>query len=57
MAVYGTILIGVVQVIMTFVSLALIERAGRRILLLVGIWGMSFFCFALAITRIFGVSI
>lgn len=39
-ATYCSILLNVVNLLMTFVSLGLIERAGRRILLLIGLIGM-----------------
>ena len=48
-------MLSVIQVIMTFVSMALIEKAGRRILLLVGLSGMCLLSFGLAISRILSV--
>ena len=54
-AVYATIMLSVIQFVMTFASMGLIERAGRRILLLVGLSGMCFFSFGLAISRILSV--
>jgi hypothetical protein len=35
----------------------IVDRAGRRILLLIGMIGMSLFSFGLALTRILGVRI
>jgi MFS family permease len=35
-AILGTVLVGIINVIMTIVSMSLVERAGRRVLLLVG---------------------
>ncbi|CAF0733414.1 unnamed protein product [Brachionus calyciflorus] len=52
--IYGTIIIGIVQILMTFVCMAIVDRAGRRILLLTGMIGMSVFSFILAFTRIWG---
>jgi hypothetical protein len=47
-ATYCTIGLGVVQLVMTFVCMILIERAGRRILLLAGMIGMSLSSFGLS---------
>lgn len=55
--IYGTIILGVVQIIMTFVCMIIVDKAGRRILLLSGMIGMSIFSFIIAITRIYGVII
>jgi SP family facilitated glucose transporter-like MFS transporter 1 len=55
MAVYATIMLSVVQIVMTFASMALIEKAGRRILLLVGLGGMCVFSVGLAVSRILSV--
>ncbi len=48
-AVYATIIIDIFKVSITVVCMFLIEIAGRRKLLIVGLTGMSFFSFALAI--------
>lgn len=53
--IYGTIILGVVQIIMTFVCMIIVDKAGRRILLLIGMIGMCIFSFMLALTRIFSV--
>ena len=53
---YGTIAINSIQVLMTFVSMVVIEIAGRRLLLLGGLIGMSLFCFLLSIARVVSVS-
>lgn len=55
--VYATIVLGVVQIIMTFVCMLIVDKAGRKILLLLGMVGMSVFSFSLAICRIYGVRI
>ena len=54
---YATLILAAIQVAMTFVSMVLVEVAGRRILLLGGLSGMSFFCFVLSIARILSVNI
>ncbi|RNA10267.1 solute carrier family facilitated glucose transporter member 1-like [Brachionus plicatilis] len=51
--IYGTIILGAVQIAMTFVCMAIVDRAGRRILLLTGMIGMCISSFMLALTRIF----
>jgi hypothetical protein len=43
---------GVVQLIMTFVCLAIVDKLGRKILLITGMIGMSLSSFALATFRI-----
>lgn len=53
--VYGTIILGGVQIVMTAVCMFIIDKAGRKILLLSGMIGMSLFSFLLAVCRIFGV--
>lgn len=55
-AVYATIILSVVNVLMTFVSMALIDIAGRRILMIFGCFGMSFFCVLLTVSRELAVS-
>lgn len=52
---YGTIILGAVQIVMTFVCMIIVDKAGRRILLLSGTIGMCVFSFMLALTRIFSV--
>lgn len=46
--VYCTILLGVVQVIMTFICVIIVDKVGRRILLLIGMLGMCLSAFGLA---------
>lgn len=53
---YGTIILGVLQVVMTILCLFTIEIAGRRVLLLIGTVGVSLSCFSLSIFRIFAVN-
>jgi SP family facilitated glucose transporter-like MFS transporter 3 len=50
---YATLLIGGVQLIMTLLCMLIIDKAGRKPLLLIGQIGMSLFSFALALTLIF----
>jgi hypothetical protein len=52
---YGTIILGVVQVVMTVVCVLIIEKAGRKLLLFAGFVGMCISSFGLALARIFGV--
>ena len=52
--IYATIILGAVQIVMTVVCMLIVDRAGRRILLLLGMIGMSVFSFGLAITRVIG---
>ncbi len=47
-SVYCTISLGFVQVIMTFICVVIIDRVGRRILLLIGMMGMCVSAFGLA---------
>ena len=54
--IYATILLNAVQFVMTLVCLFIIDRAGRRILLIVGMGGMCVFSFLLSISRILAVS-
>ena len=49
---YTTIVLGVVQLIMTFVCLVVVDRIGRKVLLLVGTVGMCVSCFGIAIFRV-----
>lgn len=46
--VYCTIMLGFVQVIMTFVCVVIVDKVGRKILLLVGMMGMCVSAFGLA---------
>lgn len=55
-AVYATIMVAFVETVMHGFTAVFIDKWGRRILLIVGMLGMSFSCFVLAITRIFSVS-
>jgi hypothetical protein len=48
MAVYGTIAIGIVQIIMTVICVLIVDRVGRRILLLIGMIGMCVSAFGLS---------
>lgn len=50
-----TIILGIMQVIMTAVCMAVIEKAGRKVLIIASCVGMSLFAFVLAISRIYGV--
>ncbi len=52
---YGTIILGVVQLLMTIICMFIIDRAGRKILLLIGFVGMCIFSFGLALARIYAV--
>ncbi|XP_014226875.1 solute carrier family 2, facilitated glucose transporter member 3-like isoform X2 [Trichogramma pretiosum] len=49
----ATIGVGVVNVLMTFVSMILVEKAGRKTLLLIGFFGMTIVTTLLAICLIF----
>jgi hypothetical protein len=51
-ALYATIGMGVINVIMTIISLVLVEKAGRRTLLLIGYCGMVVFLVLLTITKL-----
>ena len=55
--VYCTILLGAVQVVMTFVCVAIVDKVGRRILLLIGMIGMCISAFGLAIFSILGTNV
>ncbi|XP_076320382.1 solute carrier family 2, facilitated glucose transporter member 1-like isoform X1 [Tachypleus tridentatus] len=52
-AVYATMAMGTINVLMTIVSLVLIERAGRRTLHLIGLGGMAVITLLLTICLIF----
>jgi MFS family permease len=53
---FATIAMGTMNVIMTVISLVLVEKAGRKTLLLVGFVGMFFDTFLLAICLNYAVS-
>lgn len=53
---FATIAMGTMNVIMTVISLVLVEKAGRKTLLLVGFIGMFFDTFLLAICLNYAVS-
>ena len=50
-AVYAAIFLSFVETVMHVVSMFLMDKKGRRFLLLVGLSGMSLSCFILALTR------
>lgn len=52
---YATLAMGAINVVMTIVSLFLVERAGRKTLLLVGFAGMAVDTTLLTIGMIFAV--
>jgi SP family facilitated glucose transporter-like MFS transporter 1 len=52
----ATIGVGVVNVLMTFVSMILVEKAGRKTLLLIGFFGMFIDTSLLAVCLLFKVS-
>lgn len=54
---YATLAMGLVNVGMTVVSLVLVERAGRKILLLLGFQGMCVVSILLAICLAFAVGL
>lgn len=54
---YATMGMGFINVLMTIVSLVLVERAGRKTLLLVGFCGMTIDTVLLTIAMVFAVSI
>lgn len=54
---YATLAMGSINVLMTIVSLVLVEKAGRKTLLLVGFVGMTIDTFLLAIAMKFAVSL
>jgi hypothetical protein len=49
---YATLLLGGVQVVMTIACMLIIDKAGRKPLLLIGQIGMSLFSFGLALTLV-----
>jgi MFS family permease len=54
-AVYASILVTFVETVMHGLTMFLIDRTGRRFLLIMGMIGMSVCCFALAVVRIVSV--
>ena len=54
---YASILLSAVQVIMTSICMLIIDKVGRRSLLVSGSIGMSFFAFMLAFSRIYAVQL
>ena len=52
---YGTLIIGVINVIMTGVCMFLIDKLGRKILLLAGMIGLAVSSILIAICRILTV--
>jgi len=52
---YSTILLGIVQVAVTSICLLVIEKIGRKKLLIFGFTGLSLSSFGFAFARIFGV--
>lgn len=54
---YGTIILGFVQVAATIACMLLIDKVGRKFLLLVGFAFVGLFSFLMAICRIYGVRI
>ena len=54
---YASLILVVVQLFMAVICMSLIERAGRRILMISGMTGMSLFAFLIGIFRVFGVRI
>ena len=55
--IYATILLNFIQLIMTVVCMFVIDRAGRRVLLILGLIGMCFSSYLLAIARILAVNL
>ncbi|CAN5951164.1 unnamed protein product, partial [Sphagnum jensenii] len=52
--IYGAIILNVVSMIMLLVSIFLIEKAGRKPLLLISLLGMCICCILLTLFRVFG---
>lgn len=52
----GTVIIGIVNVLMTVVSLVLVDHLGRKTLLIIGFSGTTIFMTLLAISIKFSVS-
>lgn len=55
-AVYGTLFMGTINVLMTIVSLFLVDIAGRKTLLIIGMAGMMFISLILTISMSLTVS-
>lgn len=53
---YATLGVGIINVVMTIVSMVLVEKAGRKTLHLIGIGGMAIASFLLTICMSFIVS-
>jgi len=53
-AILATVAIGIVNTVMTFVSVVLIDRVGRRPLMIIGLVGITISLAALGITLMFG---
>jgi hypothetical protein len=53
---YSSVVLMVVQLVMTIVSISIVDKAGRRILMIIGTGGMAPFAFFIGIFRILGVS-
>lgn len=56
-AVYATIFVTFIEVVTHIVTMFLIDKVGRRFLLLLSMSGMSLSCFVLAITSLLTVCI
>jgi sugar porter (SP) family MFS transporter len=54
---YSTIIISFVQLIMTIVSMMIVDLAGRKLLMLIGMIGISLFSFCLALFRVLGQNV
>ena len=52
--IYCTIFLGMVQVIMTLLCVLIIDKVGRRILLIIGMSGMSVSAFAISLFSTLG---
>jgi hypothetical protein len=55
-AIYGTIILSVVEVFMTVVCMFIVEKAGRKILIMFGMFGMSLAWVLFTLCRIFNVT-
>ena len=54
---YSTIIVSFVQLIMTIVSMMIVDLAGRKLLMLIGMIGISLFSFCLALFRVLGQNV